>query len=181
MTAPSKDPKDSCSEDIALARRLSQRLTGARVDAPAPAPYTRFAPPKPSTPAPPPPPPTFRVPRSVDVGQEGWNKLLRDVQAFASAAVVFAIDASGLMVAASPPSTPREELEGMGSRLLVALEHADRMTGRASRSLAIDLGDRVLTGIRVRAADGVTVTLALLTRGPLPDTVRTGLYPLLPE
>ncbi|MBK7861257.1 MAG: hypothetical protein IPJ65_22130 [Archangiaceae bacterium] len=184
----SKDPHASCSDDLALARRLSLNLTGARPAASPPAPaaappaYARFAPPpRPSAPAAPAVPPTFRVPPASGVGQEGWNRLLREVQAFSGALGVFVIDASGLMVASGSTQASREELEAVGSRLLVALEQADRISGAPGRSVAVDLGERVLTGVRVRAADGVTVTLALVTRAALAEPVRAALYQLLPE
>ncbi len=85
------------------------------------------------------------------------------------------------MVAASGQLGGRRELEAMGSRLLVALEQADRMTHQTSRSMSVDLGDQVLTAIRLRTSDGFAVTMAFLTAAALSETARAAVYQLLPN
>jgi len=59
---------------------------------------------------------------------------------------------------------PEVEAEEMGSRLMVALEHARKMPvdGAADASVAFDFGGRWLSGFSLPLRDGTKVTFALI-------------------
>lgn len=185
MNPAQPDPNASCSEDQVNARRLSRSLRSAVSASPPEAlPYTRLgapsaapeaaaaaapspAPAPPSRPPRPSPPPTH-------VGAEGWNRLLEDYAQYTGSREIFIVDASGLAVASL--GIPGDwDLERIGSRLSLAFDQADQMSSRWCRHIAIDLGSRILTGIRLTDPDGGTLTLGVLADAPLDPSLIGGM------
>ncbi len=167
----SRDTGES-SSDVERARQLSIRL-GSHDEAPAQArppaaiPYIRFDAGRFAGPAPGPLPP--RAERPPPPESDDWAALLGWIRALCAADAAFLIDVRGLLVAASG-DVPKERAEGMGARLVLAFEHADRMEADAqrSRSMVIDFGGAVLTGIRIPLPEGETLVLGIASR-TLPD------------
>ncbi len=93
---------------------------------------------------------------------EDWASLLAWVRLACSALEVFLIDGRGLLVASSGDIS-KERAESMGARLVLAFEQADRMEESASqsRSIVIDFGDVVLTGIRIPLPEGGTLVVGI--------------------
>jgi len=98
-----------------------------------------------------------------------WSALLGWIRAMCSADAAFLIDRRGLLVASSG-DIASDRAEGMGARLVLAFEHADRMedASQRSRSMVIDFGSGVLTGIRIPLPEGETLFLGIASR-ELPD------------
>ena len=172
----SSDPNDS-SFDLDQARRLSQRLRGGgRPAAPPSGPrgpsaeqgYVRFVARKvdgyPEAPR----------PASHDgFGEETWNDFLDECIAQTRAASAFLMDAQGLVVACRGDRSA-SELEGIGARLMVMLEQADKMRGAStvSESVCIELDAQWLTGLRARLDGGRTMTLGVIAPAPLQRDAR---------
>ncbi len=163
-----RTPKD----DLDFARRLSRSLNHQERAAPSPTsatpgpvgPFSRFgvAP---------------HAPRPLGIGAEGWRTLLAEVVQLTHASSAFALDESGLLVAAT--GVEKDEAEGLGSRLIVAFEHVDRAVNQPGRSITIDLGPYSLTAFRGGAGAGSTFTLILRSQSALPDATRAAVVGLL--
>lgn len=174
MSPAKPDPNASSSDDLAQARRLSQQLVPHAPAAPsrhppsappvAPEGYARFgvAP---------------RRLKPVEVGGASWQQLLTDVMGVSGAFGAFAIDETGLPVASSG-RVEASEVERLGSRLSVAVEHLERMADAPPRTVCIDLGDRHLTVLRLRTGES-PITVVLLTRAALPEATRVALGGML--
>ena len=91
-----------------------------------------------------------------------WGPFLDWCRRQAGSESAFAIDAQGLIISASG-AIRVEEAEAMGSRTMIALEQALRMTEAAvSPSVAFDLGGSRLSGFSVSLSDGSRVTFGLV-------------------
>ncbi|HEX7603920.1 MAG TPA: hypothetical protein VF316_20020 [Polyangiaceae bacterium] len=157
--------RDASSSDIERARALTRRLeqgekAGGAAAASEPG-YIRFdaarfgAPATPALQRPPPAPPPS--------GPVEWGALIGWVRALAGADAVFLSDASGLLVALAGDVT-HEHAEAMGSRLVLAFEHADRMEAaeaHATRFMAVDFGGVVVSGLRVDLPEGGRLVLGI--------------------
>lgn len=182
----SRDPDDS-SSDLERARALSVRLASAaaptaRVRPQQATGYVRFRAPSPqlggaqhgvrpeSRPVP-------TLDPELLTREGGWDTLLGWIRSFAEAESAFLIDVRGLLVA-SAGSVDKDRAEGMGARIVVSMEHADRMADQSarSRSLVIDFGERVVTALRVVLPDGQDLVLCVLAPVALPDDVRDEIH-----
>lgn len=167
------------SSDLERARALSHRLAAVGAESPAPrAPleeskYVRFRPAAVTDL----PTPVRAVPAAPDPaafgGVEGWDSLLDWVRSACGAHAAFLIDGQGLLVAKAG-ELDRERAEGMGARMVFAMEHADRMAeGESSRSLVVDFGEHVATSLRTQTPDGRQFVLGVVASAPLsPDARR---------
>jgi len=147
----------------------------------APPPPVRAAPPV-APPAKPPPPAAPAVEPLVlpdDFGPAGWNRVLDAcLQAIGGEAALL-MDPSGLVVASRGPR-PTDELEGIGARLMIALEQAEAIEGggAAVRVATIELPARTLFAARLDA-NGTRLTLGLLAAGSVAPARRQVLEALL--
>ena len=77
-----------------------------------------------------------------------------------------------------------EAVEGTGSRLVLALEQAERMESFAERrlgALLIQFDDRWLTGMMLNSGSGSRVAVGIVAREPLPQASRDLVAHLLGE
>lgn len=168
--------KSGSSFDLSRARELSEKLAPNRSAAPPKAVpkeggYIRFSAgsfqsfqKNASEPAPPTPREQF--------GPGLWNRMLDQCLAAAGAELAFVVDEDGLVVASRGVSDPSVS-EGIGARLVVAFEQAAQMAevGATSQSIAIEFGERWLTGIRMRRGEAHVFTVGVL--GPVVVTRET--------
>ena len=148
---------------------------GARPVAAAPAapPPPAAQSPAPSQPGPqadvPPPPPGASA-------AQRWDHLLDWCLTSAGARAAFVLEAQGLLVA-SRGLLPFEDVQGLGGRLMVALEQAGRMAsedGLDGGAVSVELGGRWLSGFSLPFG-GSQVTLALLSAEPIQAGLRTAI------
>jgi hypothetical protein len=174
------------SSDVERARALTKRLdqgdkegTAAPAAAPEPG-YIRFtasrfgAPTTPLTSRPPPlAPPT---------GPVDWGALIAWVRALVGADAVFLSDASGLLVALAGDAA-HEHAEAMGSRLVLAFEHAERMeaNAQASRFITVDFGAVVVSGLRVDLPGGGRLVLGIAAPTALAAGLRADIERVLAD
>lgn len=102
-------------------------------------------------------------------GPDTWNALLDGALSAADAETAFLMDAQGLVVACRG-RRPAEEVEGIGARLLLTLDHAEQMASSSAptRSVLVELSGSWLAGIRVKSKGGPVLTVCVL--GPTPLT-----------
>lgn len=162
MNPQTVNPNASCSEDQAAAQRLSRilRSPSGAVVSPPPV-YTRLGGLAISGQEP------TSAPPFVSRETGGWAGLLEEYAAYAGAQAAIIVDESGLLVAFYGDVLIWDE-EKVGSWLTVAFDWADKMIEQRSRFLSLGIGDRTLTGLRLRAPGGEPLTLGLLNQTPLP-------------
>ena len=167
------------SSDRLALRALAQRLrpdtagpapiplraagTGNFVRLAAPPPAPRTQPVRVISPGVPPPPDDV-------AGSGGWARLLEWCVVDVGCEVAILTDDRGLVIA-SAGVIDVDEAQGIAARLVIAFHQADRMAGRPSRVMAIQLDDRWLTGLRIEHDDG-PLTLSVLAMKPLDEEVR---------
>lgn len=165
------EPTES-SSDLDSARELSRNLVSARAGSPSPAPppddYVRF---------------TFssvvrrgvaggpglRRPATVEPEAQRpesattWDEFLARSLPAAQGEAAFLMDAQGLLVAGCGP-IPAADLEGIGARLMAALEHARKMQLEEGHdpAVVVELGTAWLTGFAVSLRDGSTMTMGVV-------------------
>ncbi len=92
-----------------------------------------------------------------------WNRMLDQCLKATGAELAFVVDEDGLVVAwrGGPDASFSE---GIGARLVIAFEQAVQMAdvGSTSQSIAIEFGDRWLTGIRIHRGDHHILTVGIL-------------------
>lgn len=170
MERPKPGPNASSSDDLDRARAATQRLKGrptARVAEPGYVSFARPTPtqaPLPQRPALPQPPARPLVARREPLkahvagfGSSGWNKLLDACIVTAGAESAFLMDPHGLIIATRGPKAS-DELEGVGARLMVAFEQADRINGggdKGTLSMSVELPRGTLHGLRLSQPEGV--------------------------
>ena len=139
-------------------------LSGA-VPEPTPSPLPLRAVPGPVPSAPPQAAPEVRGPR--------WEPLLDWCRSVSGAESAFVLHPYGLIVAVRGP-LPEAEAGEMGSRLMVALEHARKMPvdGAGDASVAFDLGGRWLSGFSFPLRDGTKLTFASIGPNALDGPLR---------
>lgn len=134
------------SDDIDLARRISRRLRGTsgKPQPSAALGYIRFS--AANFVSAPKPPSAF--------GPAMWEELLDLCGRRTSAELCFVVDAQGLIVCSRGDHDPAL-IEGIGARLLIAFEQTTQMSaiGEPSESIAIQMGRRWLTGVRLRRGE----------------------------
>jgi hypothetical protein len=181
------DARSASSSDLELARELSRRLAidtrpTPRPARPASAGYVAFTPRRVQVPMPPPllepaveserrhvPDPPIV---SIEEGSACWDRLLEwCLDAFGGEAA-FVMDAYGLVVAARGRLGP-DAVQGIGARLMIALQHAEQMDLDAgegvSRALAVELSAGWLNGLRVLIGEGedaLSLTVGVASRAP---------------
>ena len=169
---------DASSSDVERARELSRKLrpdaAGARTDGPGPGEggFVRFrAAAAPGGPA--------AAPRALAGGETPgrsssaavsaspaagtlWDPFLDWCRAVAEATTGFVLDRQGLFVAVRG-TLSATEAEGIGSRVMVALEQARKIQpGGPDPSVAIDFGGSCLSGFAVSLRDGSPLTIGLV-------------------
>lgn len=165
---------DASSSDLEIARRISERLaSGSSAAAPTPpapsAPsYVRFAAgardaDPADAPASFPRPPDLDL-RSLDsFGDEHWNEFLDWIARASHADAAFVMDVHGLSIASTGALGP-EEIDLMGTRLMIAFEQAARMReGNAHvGAITIEFGEQSLTGITVWIDESLVFTIGVV-------------------
>lgn len=168
--------------DIERARTIALRLLSSRapvVDAKPPPPsYVRFRAPRATHEGArdehletAPPSVSFRGADSF--GVDAWNRVLDWCNSVCGSTVAFAMDAHGLAIAARGPIEP-EEVDTIGTRLMIALEQASLMRhGRPpARAIVIEFADQWVTGLSLSVDDGVKLTLGLVGTAPASQAAR---------
>ncbi|MBL0311501.1 MAG: hypothetical protein IPP78_02060 [Holophagaceae bacterium] len=181
MANPSK-PNANCSDDLAAACGLSNRLSGGKQpsDTPPAEPlrYTRLL--RPAAPASPAAhasnaPSAVSKPESsrtinpmpsAGFGAVAWNNFLAECALESHAEMALLMDPSGLIVGGRG-ALPQDEMQGVGARLMMAFEQADSMDENgASPAIALDLSRGVMYGFRLAESDGGRFTLGIFVPGP---------------
>lgn len=170
--------KNGSSSDLEMARRAARRLAGttregAETDGQG---YVRFSASSFETAAReisrPAPPDRF--------GPALWNDMLDECLAAAHAELAFVTDDNGLVVA-SRGEMDTALVQGIGARLIIAFEQAAQMAemGTTSQSLAIEFGERWLTGLRIKRGDSQVFTIGVLGRSVVTRETRRTLEKML--
>lgn len=92
-----------------------------------------------------------------------WDDFLARSLPVAEAHAAFLMDGQGLLVASCGP-IPAADLEGVGGRLMAALEHGRKMQLEEGRepAVVVELGSAWLTGFAVPLRDGSTLTMGVV-------------------
>lgn len=120
------------------------------------------------------PPPT---PLPGASGAERWDALLSWCLTSGGAMAAFVLDERSLLVA-SRGLLPFDDVEGMGGRLIVALEQASRLQEEGAPghgAVSVDLDGRWLTGFAVSMPGGAPLTFGLLGAEPAHAEVRAAI------
>lgn len=166
---------DASSSDLEAARRISERLAGAShpsAESPPPPSYVRFAA---AAPAPAateaqgsfPRPPDLDL-RSLDsFGDEHWNEFLAWIARASHADAAFVMDVHGLSIA-STGALGAEEIDMMGTRLMIAFEQAARMREGNDHvgAITIEFGEQSLTGLTVWIDENLVFTIGVVGKSP---------------
>lgn len=143
--------------DIELARDISQRLSGrsGKPQTSASLGYIRFSAARFTS--------QDAQAATSSFGPALWNEMLRACVESTRAELAFVVDDQGLIIASHGDAEPAL-IEGIGARLLIAFEHTDQMSalGEPSESIAIQMGQRWLTGLRTRLDENKLVVLGVL-------------------
>lgn len=187
------------SSDLERAREMSRRLAagssgrpdapspsrraGIGVAAPDPAGFVRLRRPAPrSTAASAPPVAADRPLRVAAFGGEGWDAILDWTLEATGAGAAFLMDPHGLVVACRGP-LPSGQAEGLGARLMLALDQAAKMVPpgeeSADLSVAVQFGEVLLTGFLAPLADGTVLTAGLISRCPIGASARQAVVGVL--
>lgn len=163
------------SSDLEFAVQLSRRLredsrNGLRLD-PRPR-YVRFD-------------ARRFLPRGLEVGQrtnrafgaDAWNQLLDGCLGIAQADSAFLMEPQGLVVAARGRLSA-DVAEGIGARLMLALDQAAQMSPGKSHTVCVEFDGRWLTGVRLSVGD-TQLTLGVTAELPLPRDIREALEELI--
>ena len=119
---------------------------------------TPSRPPAPSpVPAVEPPPPDF---------MGDWQAMVQWCLDCVAAEAVFVLDLSGLLVASSGAQSAAE-LEGIGARMLFALQQGDGLGDTATRAVEFELGDKWFLAFRLTTAGQVTFLLGFASKQPV--------------
>ena len=118
-------------------------------------------------------PPAAPPQAAPQVSGSPWGPLLDWCRSVSGAESAFVLHPYGLIVAVRGP-LPEAEAGEMGSRLMVALEHARKMPvdGAGDASVAFDLGGRWLSGFSFPLRDGTKATFAAIGPNALDGPLR---------
>ena len=162
---------DASSSDLEAARRASERLVGApAATAPAAPPpsYVRFGaqrrdadPGELSTSFP--NPPELEAHALDAFGDEHWNSFLEWIARASEADAAFVMDVHGLSIASTGALGP-EEIDLMGTRLMIAFEQAARMREGDDHvgAIMIEFGEQRLTGLTVWIDESLVFTIGVV-------------------
>jgi hypothetical protein len=109
-----------------------------------------------------------------------WNGFLDECLRAAGAETAFAVGHEGLTIA-SRGRLPHGDVEGLGTRLMIALERAGEMEIEAGevQSVLVEFDHRWLTGLALRRDGAIFLAVGVLggrpVRGPLREAIRDGL------
>jgi hypothetical protein len=168
---------NASSSDLELARELSRRLLGVE-ERLAPVPYqpipgcVRF----PGA-AMPPAQPAASPERVVAPDQprsfEGWSQVLDWGLDLSGATTGFVMDPEGFAIAHRGP-IGGEEIQGLGSQLMVAMSQTDRLEhpGTPALSVCVEYAAFSITGLRVSRGELGPFTLGFIAARPLAPEVR---------
>lgn len=167
---------DASSSDLEAARRISERLAGASHPAASPPPspaYVRFAAPALAAPAAPAATDSFPSPPDLDLrslesfGDEHWNEFLEWIARASHADAAFVMDVHGLSIA-STGALGAEEIDMMGTRLMIAFEQAARMREGNDHvgAITIEFGEQSLTGLTVWIDESLVFTIGVVGKSP---------------
>jgi chromosome partitioning protein len=106
-------------------------------------------------------------------GIEEWHDFLDTCICSCGAETAFVTDSEGLIVA-SRGRLHAAEMEGIGTRLSIAFQQADRMEIAAgdSQSVLIEFDHLWLSGVGFRADDRPSFTIGILGKDPIPAAMR---------
>jgi hypothetical protein len=119
-------------------------------------------------------------------GSRFWNELLcqcMEVAQNEGGTAAFAVDGQGLCIG-QVGGLDSEEVEGTGSRLVIAMEQASRMetfSDRRAGSILIEFGDQWLTGFAIQCTNDTSVVLGIIARDPLAPRSRDRVSNLVTE
>jgi hypothetical protein len=120
--------------------------------------------------------------RAATFGGEGWDAVLDWTLEATGAGAAFLMDPHGLVVACRGP-LPSGQAEGLGSRLMLALEQAGRMVPpgeeAAELSVTVQFGEILLTGFPAPLGDGTVLTAGLISRSPVAAAARRAVVGVL--
>lgn len=161
------------SDDIDLARRISRRLSGSggAIQSSSSLGYIRFS----AAPF------SAQAKASASLFGPGvWNEMLALCVERTGAELAFVVDGQGLVIASRGDQEP-SLIEGIGARLLIAFEQTDQMSaiGEPSESIAIQMGRRWLTGLRIRRDESRSVIIGVLGPEVVSQETREALEQLL--
>ncbi len=125
------------------------------------------------------------LPGSVDLtqrrnrtfGADAWNQLLDGCLGIAQADSAFLMEPQGLVVAARGRLSA-DVAEGIGGRLMLALDQAAQMSPGRSHTVCVEFDGRWLTGVRLAVGD-TQLTLGVTAEQPLPRDIREALEELI--
>lgn len=115
--------------------------------------------------------------RSRAFGAEAWNQLLDGCMGIAQADAAFLMEPQGLVVAARGRLSA-DVAEGIGARLMLALDQAAQMSPGKSHTVCVEFEGRWLTGVRLKVGD-TQLTLGVTAELPLPKDIREALEELI--
>lgn len=164
---------DASSSDLEAARRISERLAGASHPSASPPPspaYVRFAAPAFAAPAVTdsfPSPPDLDLRSLESFGDEHWNEFLEWIARASHADAAFVMDVHGLSIA-STGALGAEEIDMMGTRLMIAFEQAARMREGNDHvgAITIEFGEQSLTGLTVWIDESLVFTIGVVGKSP---------------
>ena len=165
------------SSDLELARTLSRRLSGAQTSGQPPAPtgpgYVRFAP-RPIAAV-----PVAAQPAGVTVELvrfDTWDKLLDSCLSLTRATTAFVMDPEGFAIA-HRGALSMEEIQGLGSQLMVAMSEADRLEhpGTPALSVCVEFETIWVTGIRVVGEGRGAFTMGFIAAAPVDRDARNAI------
>jgi hypothetical protein len=160
--------------DLELARSLSRRLSGQPASAPEREPstssYVRFA----ATPAEPAAASRPHEGLTIDLKRfETWEALLDWCLALTHASNTFVMDPEGFAIA-HRGALALEEIQGIGSQLMVAMSQADRLEhpGTPALSVCLEYEAFWVTGLRLLAEERGAFTMAFIAAVPVDRDTR---------
>jgi hypothetical protein len=161
--------RSATSSDLELARALSLRLSGGRAEgqpgAPAAQGYVHFAP------SPPAPATMPGQPEGLTIELkrfETWDRLLDWCLSLTRATTAFVMDPEGFAIA-HRGALSDEEIQGVGSQLMVAMSQADRLEhpGTPALSVCVEFEVFWVTGLRLAAEGRGAFTMGFIASGPV--------------
>lgn len=92
-----------------------------------------------------------------------WDRLLELCATMTKAETAFIMDGFGLLVSCRGPLAG-DEFEEIGARLILILEQARQMRSAepAGEAVAIEMGEKYLSGFQVLFEDGLSLTIGLI-------------------
>ena len=115
--------------------------------------------------------------KSRTFGADAWNQLLDGCIGIAQADSAFLMEPQGLVVAARGRLSA-DVAEGIGGRLMLALDQAAQMSPGKSHTVCVEFDGRWLTGVRLTVGDTL-LTLGVTAEQPLPRDIREALEELI--